>query len=299
MTLARWRASSGVLLSRPVRRSSRLWLGFLFGAAACHRVHGSVRASDSGISPPVASARSGPRAPCTPAPHYAPSPVEREHDEIYSLLAYSVALADWQDGPRQRGYNVAAVLVGPTDEPVCWARNATNALQDETRHAEVILITTYLREAHVRNLNGYSLYSTLEPCAMCAGMILMTHAKKVIYGSHAGASASAFERLQFDSTSVGGYCPYPWPLVVGAAPVETGAELDAAHAQRVANFYYSDAAKQIFESAHQRLTTFHVEHPENAPVLQRALAFLGTATNDASRDKSVGACPPVVAPVSR
>ncbi|HMJ12434.1 MAG TPA: hypothetical protein VK524_13510, partial [Polyangiaceae bacterium] len=55
----------------------------------------------------------------------------------------------------RRGANIGAVLVNAADEPVCWARQAVNLARDATRHAEVTLITTYLRETAGFTLRGH------------------------------------------------------------------------------------------------------------------------------------------------
>jgi tRNA(adenine34) deaminase len=72
---------------------------------------------------------------------------------------------------------------------------------DPTAHAEIIA----LRQG-ADNLNNYrlldtTLYITLEPCAMCAGAIIHSRVKRVVYGAfdpRAGGAGSVFSILQSD-----------------------------------------------------------------------------------------------------
>ena len=77
-----------------------------------------------------------------------------------------------------------------------WNRNITDA--DPTAHAEIIA----LREAaaHVGNhrLLNCELFSTIEPCAMCAGAMIHARIKRLVYGAEdpkAGAAHSVLEVL--------------------------------------------------------------------------------------------------------
>ena len=67
---------------------------------------------------------------------------------------------------------------------VAEAHNLTRTLSDPTAHAEVIV----LRRAALRlgdwRLPETTLYVTLEPCAMCAGAIVLGRVPRVVYGAH-------------------------------------------------------------------------------------------------------------------
>lgn len=77
-----------------------------------------------------------------------------------------------------------------------WNRNLTDA--DPTAHAEVIA----LREAAARignhRLLNCELFSTIEPCAMCAGAMIHARIKRLVYGADdpkAGAVHSVLQVL--------------------------------------------------------------------------------------------------------
>jgi tRNA(adenine34) deaminase len=74
--------------------------------------------------------------------------------------------------------------------------NRTAALHDATAHAEMIALSAaYARFGDWRLENCY-LFSTLEPCAMCAGAAVLSRIKTIIYGARDpkfGACGSIFD----------------------------------------------------------------------------------------------------------
>ena len=98
---------------------------------------------------------------------------QQELDYFYSLMAYAVVYKEWQNnayGESSRGYNIGSVLVNSDKHVVNWARNSVNITKNGTQHGEVRLIQSYLDSNHSFSLKGYSIYTTLEPCAMCSGI---------------------------------------------------------------------------------------------------------------------------------
>jgi tRNA(adenine34) deaminase len=61
--------------------------------------------------------------------------------------------------------------------------NLTESLQDPTAHAEMIAITAAAEYLGSRRLLDCTLYVTLEPCAMCAGAIVLARIPYVVYGT--------------------------------------------------------------------------------------------------------------------
>jgi len=79
--------------------------------------------------------------------------------------------------------------------------NQTESLQDPTAHAEMIAITAAAGGLGSRRLEECLLYVTLEPCAMCAGAIVLARIPKVVFGTHdpkAGACGTLFNIVQDD-----------------------------------------------------------------------------------------------------
>jgi len=242
-------------------------------------------------------------APCAAWPRYEPTPLQRERDEIFSLLAYAVALKDWQQkGPGGRGLNVAAVLVDPERGPVCWARQAVRATGNVTQHAEVVLATTFLHNTRSFNLKGYRVYVTLEPCAMCAGTLLMARADAVIYGQKAGGSGDALAHLARDSSTHGGSCPYPYAITAAEAPSEFPALLQRAahvHGAGDRHFLLTDAARKVYEKAAAKLAGYGVRESANASTLVAAQRFLQQVPASYLAAPYAVACPPPDSALSR
>lgn len=73
--------------------------------------------------------------------------------------------------------------------------NQREQLQDPTAHAEMIAITAAASHLLSWRLEGCTLYVTLEPCAMCAGAVVLARIPRLVFGAHdpkAGACGSVF-----------------------------------------------------------------------------------------------------------
>lgn len=71
--------------------------------------------------------------------------------------------------------------------------NLTRTTVDPTAHAEVVAIRDAARRTGGWRLEGCTLYVTLEPCAMCAGAIVLARLDALVYGANdpkAGACGS-------------------------------------------------------------------------------------------------------------
>lgn len=63
------------------------------------------------------------------------------------------------------------------------AHNETIARRDPTAHAELLAVRRALLQAGTDRLPGATLYVTLEPCAMCAGAIVLAKVGRVVFGA--------------------------------------------------------------------------------------------------------------------
>jgi len=61
--------------------------------------------------------------------------------------------------------------------------NQKEQLRDPTAHAEMLAITAACAARGDWRLTGCTLYVTLEPCAMCAGAILLARLDRLVYGT--------------------------------------------------------------------------------------------------------------------
>jgi tRNA(adenine34) deaminase len=77
--------------------------------------------------------------------------------------------------------------------------NATLREQDATAHAEMVVIRAASEVLGTWHLGGCTLYVTLEPCAMCAGAIVLARLDRVVFGAwdnKAGMAGSVGDLLR-------------------------------------------------------------------------------------------------------
>lgn len=77
---------------------------------------------------------------------------------------------------------VGAVLLAP-DGTVLADRNRTRENSDPTAHAEILVLRAGAARQGDWRLEGHTLVVTLEPCAMCAGAIVLARVERLVYGA--------------------------------------------------------------------------------------------------------------------
>ena len=78
-------------------------------------------------------------------------------------------------------------------------RNRVESLQDPTAHAEIICITAAANALSSWRLKDVEIFCTIEPCAMCAGALVLARVKRVIFGGRDdkfGGCGSVFNVVQ-------------------------------------------------------------------------------------------------------
>jgi tRNA(adenine34) deaminase len=93
---------------------------------------------------------------------------------------------------------VGAVVV-LDGEVVGSGHNAPIALVDPTAHAEVLALREAAGKRASYRLPGATLYTTVEPCAMCCGAVLQARLARLVYGAadpKAGAARSLYRLLE-------------------------------------------------------------------------------------------------------
>jgi tRNA(adenine34) deaminase len=115
-------------------------------------------------------------------------------DEYFMRLALREAerALDHDDVP------IGAVIVHE-GEVIAAARNERELRGDPTAHAEVLALRQASAHLGTWRLVDTALYVTLEPCAMCAGAIVLGRVARVVYGADdpkAGAAGSVLDVLR-------------------------------------------------------------------------------------------------------
>jgi tRNA(adenine34) deaminase len=83
---------------------------------------------------------------------------------------------EWGDVP------IGAVLARD-DEIIARAGNERERRKDPTAHAEILVLREGARAEGTWRLDGCTLYVTLEPCAMCAGALVLARVGRLVYGA--------------------------------------------------------------------------------------------------------------------
>lgn len=93
---------------------------------------------------------------------------------------------------------IGAAILGPEGETLGAAGNERELRRDPTAHAEILAIQAAAAALGGWRLPGTTLYVTLEPCAMCAGAIVLARIPTVVIGApdpKAGAAGSVLDVL--------------------------------------------------------------------------------------------------------
>lgn len=88
-----------------------------------------------------------------------------------------------REGARQGEYPFGSV-VAREEDIVGEGVNHTVREADESRHAEIIAIANARRKVGVKRLRECTLYTTVEPCAMCSFAIRAAGIRKVVFSLH-------------------------------------------------------------------------------------------------------------------
>ena len=122
------------------------------------------------------------------------------HDDKFTstderLMGLALERAEEADG---FGDVPIGAVIAREGEPLAAAGNERELRRDPTAHAEVLAIRAAARALGGWRLPGTTLYVTLEPCAMCAGAIVLARVPEVVFGSadpKAGAAGSVLDVL--------------------------------------------------------------------------------------------------------
>ncbi|MCA8960615.1 MAG: tRNA adenosine(34) deaminase TadA [Planctomycetes bacterium] len=94
-----------------------------------------------------------------------------------------IALEEAQAAADENEVPVGAVIVHNEFGLVGRAHNQKEGLRDATAHAELLAIGQASEALGAWRLEGTTLYTTLEPCPMCAGAIVQARIPRVVFGA--------------------------------------------------------------------------------------------------------------------
>lgn len=116
-----------------------------------------------------------------------------EADERWMRLA----LAHAESAEVHGDVPIGAVLIAG-GEPLAQAANERELRADPTAHAEILVLREGAQRLGGWRLPATTLYVTLEPCAMCAGAIVLARIPRVVFGApdpKAGAAGAVLDVL--------------------------------------------------------------------------------------------------------
>jgi tRNA(adenine34) deaminase len=98
---------------------------------------------------------------------------------------------------------IGCVIVDENGKIIVRARNQVDKRKDKTAHAEMLALEKAKRYIKDENIRKWTLYTTMEPCVMCLGTIIMIHIGTVVWGAkdrlietHKLLTASPFMRTR-------------------------------------------------------------------------------------------------------
>ena len=110
------------------------------------------------------------------------------------------ALEEAKKAYRKKEVPVGAVAV-LGDKIIARAHNEREDLADPTAHAEILCIKRASKKLGRWRLNDVTIYSTLEPCSMCAGAMVHARILRLVFGAKdpkAGACGSVLDIIDLN-----------------------------------------------------------------------------------------------------
>jgi tRNA(adenine34) deaminase len=117
----------------------------------------------------------------------------RYEEPMRAALEEAVAALETADVP------IGAVVLDPDGSIIGRGHNAREALGDPTAHAEILALRSAASARGEWRLEGCTLVVTLEPCAMCAGAVVLSRVARLVYGAvdpKAGAVGSLWDLVR-------------------------------------------------------------------------------------------------------
>lgn len=103
-------------------------------------------------------------------------------DRLLDERMMTLALEDARDAAATGDVPVGAVVVRG-QQVLGRAGNAREREQDPTAHAEILALRQAAQATGSWHLEGCTIYVTLEPCAMCAGALVLARIDRLVYGA--------------------------------------------------------------------------------------------------------------------
>jgi len=211
-----------------------------------------------------------------------PSQIQLEKDTVLSLACLSAVYKTWQtnSAPGSRGHNIGCVMVNSNSLPISWNVNCVTILDNGTQHGEVRVVQEFLSSTNAsgKYIDGNTVYTTLEPCAMCTGMMTMNKAKRCVYVQADPGFGSAIKGLNLVRYPRVFEAFTPTTLSQKIA-LERQFEQFSRTNQSITDYLLTTNAQAIYASALTDLMNYRVKWTNNAAFYSSVTNFVSTQVN--------------------
>lgn len=123
-------------------------------------------------------------------------PIDLTSDDYFMGEALRLARTAYETDEVPVGAVIVRECEGALPLIIGRAHNQVETLKDATAHAEILAITQAASALGDWRLEGCTLFVTKEPCPMCAGAIMLSRLKRLVFGvrdDRAGGAGSVFD----------------------------------------------------------------------------------------------------------
>lgn len=122
-------------------------------------------------------------------------------DDLEGPMRFALQVAEIGVAAGQSPFGAA--VFSPAGELIVLEHNRVKELLDPSAHAEVTAIRSTCRTIGRRDLSGFRIFATCEPCPMCAAAIVFSGIRSVVYGASVDDAIEAgFTELQISSQGI-------------------------------------------------------------------------------------------------
>jgi tRNA(adenine34) deaminase len=115
---------------------------------------------------------------------------------------------------RQADFPFGAVIVRD-GSVLARGRNLGRQNDDPTAHGEMVAIRRCIAEHGSAALQGSTLYTSGEPCAMCMGAILWCHMGRLVYAASTAQLATKIDQIMISSAEIAAKAPFAPITITG------------------------------------------------------------------------------------
>jgi tRNA(Arg) A34 adenosine deaminase TadA len=212
------------------------------------------------------------------------------------------------------GHNIGALLVDPNDQVVTAAMNCNYLHNDSTEHAESRLVRKGMRLYNRLNhrsgkglygyssiLAGHTIYTTLESCSQCSGIMDLANVKQVVYAQVDYGQGHIGNILYNMHKNEGSYGA-PRPIRAEFLPIysviqekwdkytqrQQDVELTSRRRPSTTGFLRSTDSAEAYREATKQFESLNPKHGNNASIFEKTIAFRKTFNSVSYRDAIFG-----------